>query len=124
MRFNPAEPTGFVTTTKRLRDGTVVLSVDGDIDLDTAEAFEMSLTNAIGHGTSPVIVDLSECAFIDSSGLRILIAAGQILNGGGPLTLVVANSNILRVFEITSLADEFVIYPTLESAINFGGYAN
>ena len=64
MRFNPAEPTGFVTTTKHLRDGTVVLSVDGDIDLDTAEAFEMSLTNAIGHGTSPVIVDLPS---VDSS---------------------------------------------------------
>ena len=96
MRINPAEPTGFGTTTERLRDGTVVLSVNGDIDLDTAEAFEMSLTNAIGYGTSPVIVDLSECAFIDSSGLRLLISAGRILNGSGPLTLIVANTNILR----------------------------
>ena len=118
MHFQSGEPTGFETATSQLPDGSLVLAVDGELDLDTAGEFKAKLEDAIRFGSSRVIVDLTGCDFVDSSGLKALLQADIQLNGTGPLTLIVPHANVLEVFEITHLDDHFVIHPTLEAALN------
>jgi anti-anti-sigma factor len=64
-------------------DGVVVVVVRGEVDLVTAPELESFVADAIlDHGTPrPLLVDLAECQFMDSSGLAVLLRAGDRLSG-------------------------------------------
>ena len=63
--------------------GTCVVSVAGELDLSTAPRFKRTLLAALDDAPASVIVDLTECEFVDSSALNILIGARQRLAGDG-----------------------------------------
>src|SRR5215217_6776793 len=54
----------------------VVLALEGELDLAGAATLERELD---GLDEGPVVVDLRELAFIDSSGLRALVLAARRL---------------------------------------------
>jgi len=58
-------------------DGVAVVAVRGEIDLVTAPQLEVLVEEAIlDHGAPrPVLVDLVECTFMDSTGLALLLRA-------------------------------------------------
>ena len=65
------------------------------------------------------MVDLTECEFIDSSGIRALLLSRQEKNpGGGSETLAVAASSdqILRILGVMGLDQVIPIRPTVEEA--------
>jgi len=50
-----------------------VLSVRGEIDLESVPVLRECLLPVLEHQTGPVVVDLSEVAFMDSTGLHVLV---------------------------------------------------
>jgi anti-sigma B factor antagonist len=102
---------GVRLTTDLLEDGTVVVVVEGEIDLNTADKFESALAEAFAASTS-TLVDLTDCTFLDSSALRVLVNANKHLDGAGPLSLVIPESHVLKVFQITHLDGVFKIQRT------------
>jgi hypothetical protein len=68
------------------------------------------------------VVDLSECTFIDSTELAILVQAHRDI-GGKPLLVVADRHEVLRAFEASGLDRQLPLYPSLESALN-GAAAN
>ncbi len=55
---------------------------------------------------STVVIDLSELSFMDSSGLTAFITAkNRIEAAGDKLVLTSPQPNVLRVFEVTGLAE-------------------
>jgi anti-anti-sigma factor len=48
---------------------TLVLTVHGEIDLGTAPTLREALKPILDRQTGPVVVDLSEVAFMDSTGV-------------------------------------------------------
>lgn len=104
--------------TERLRDGACVVSVAGELDLYTAPEFERQLLGAARKGAAALVVDLLECGFIDSTALGILIKANRCLNGSRtPLTLVIDDRNIRKVFEVMGLDRVFPIYGSRADAL-------
>jgi anti-anti-sigma factor len=67
------DPTGFSISTSD-RDGRAVVIVSGELDLATAPELDAVVTERLDAGQD-VVVDLRELAFMDSTGLRVLIAA-------------------------------------------------
>lgn len=63
------------------RDGTTVLTLHGELDLAYADELSARLQELRDRG-EPVILDLDELEFIDSSGLRVLLKATQDSEGG------------------------------------------
>jgi anti-anti-sigma factor len=61
------------TSTDRERGGTLV-QLSGELDLVSSPVFEATLADA---GKHPLRVDLSELAFMDSTGLRALLGAAR-----------------------------------------------
>ncbi len=84
-------------------EGSTVI-VDGEVDAHTCPELAAALDPLPGSGD--VHVDLSAVGFMDSSGLRALIAAHQ---GAGEadrrLVIVNPSSAVMRLIEISGLSD-------------------
>jgi anti-anti-sigma factor len=66
------DPTGFSISTSD-RDGRAVVVVRGELDLATAPELQAALSERLDAGQD-VVLDLRELAFLDSTGLRVLVA--------------------------------------------------
>lgn len=100
--------------------GGVVVAVYGDLDQYVAPELRDRLVAAVDGGTSPLVVDLSAATFIDSMTLGVLLGAHKrARTRGGDLRLVIPESEIRRIFEITLLDRIFVIARTREEAFAF-----
>jgi len=102
-----------------------VVSVTGEVDLATAPALEQTLLAAAEDRTGELIVDLTGCSFLDSRGLRALLATRARLEPSNRrLALVVSNPSVLKIFQITQCDDLFEIHPSLGAAVDGNGNGN
>src|SRR3954452_2747732 len=87
-------------------DGDALVFVPrGELDLATAPELEAAVLGALEDGRR-VVIDLRELEFMDSSGVRVLIAAhGKAGDGGERLTLVRPpnGSTVERILEIAGV---------------------
>jgi anti-sigma B factor antagonist len=98
-----------------------VFSVHGELDLHEAPELEDRIATAIGRGARMIVVDLTDVKFIDSMALGVLLAAVKRLRPtGGRLRLVVPNTNIRRIFEISLLDQVFTLDSTRDEALAAG----
>jgi anti-sigma B factor antagonist len=108
----------FELTEDDVDDRTLVVAVRGEIHVSTAPGFSQRLGRAIGRGKMQVVLDLSEVAFIDSTGLSVLLSGlRDVSRRQGRLALAISNPTVLRLFEITGLDATFDIAPTREQAL-------
>ena len=84
------------------------IKLTGEVDLATARQLTAALANISTH--SEVHLELSELSFMDSSGLRAIVAFARSRNGGGPVVLLNPSGGIERLFEISCLEQ----HPTIE----------
>jgi len=124
-RVTPGASQRFVAATEELDSGAHVVSVMGEVDLATAPALEQTLLGVAEDRTGEVIVDLSACSFLDSSGLRALLATrGRLEHSNRRPALVLSNPSLLRLFQITQFDELFEIYPSLGAAVDRNGNGN
>ena len=96
--------------------GSPVLAVTGEIDLSSAARFAQELIALVGDESDSVRVDLSAVTFLDSSGIRELLAANrQAGTTGTRLVLTNPSSACRRVLEISGVLSEFVVEGTQDS---------
>ena len=83
-------------------DGRLVLRIGGELDLDSVPGVEAGVDRLLDrHPGAPVTVDLTELAFLDSSGVAVLI---RIANVAGSVRIRRANAVVRRVIEVLGLA--------------------
>ena len=85
----------------------VTLTVGGEIDVNTCGQLQEALVALPGRH---VALDLSGVGFIDSSGLRSIIAGHRsISEAGGSLRIVALSAPARRLLEITGLLEMFQV---------------
>jgi anti-anti-sigma factor len=105
----------FEVTTTLQADGRFVVRVRGEADLATAPELEEALSRA--PAAAPVVVDLAECDFLDSSAIRVLLAGVRRTHEEGAEAALVASSpGIRRVLEIVGLEEHVPIHADAEAA--------
>ena len=99
VRSVPGQPDFRISVSRG--DGEGVVAAAGDLDLASAEAFRATLREQLAEG--PVRLDLSELAFMDSSGVRVLDAVlRDVDREGWALTIGAAlGDNVRQVLEMT-----------------------
>jgi anti-sigma B factor antagonist len=98
--------------------GYPVVAVSGEVDVYSAPALKESLAELLQSGANTVVVDLSDVAFLDSTGLGALVEArAATTEAGGSLPLVCSHERILKLFTITGLDGVFSIHPTVDEAV-------
>ena len=83
-----------------------VLTLTGELDPHTAPMLADEFDSLTGEGVRSVVLVLSGLGFIDSSGLRVVIAADRDLTElGGRLVLRSPSETVRRLLDITGLLD-------------------
>jgi anti-sigma B factor antagonist len=76
----------------------------GELDLATAEELEAGLKELEARAPAVVVLDLRELEFMDSTGLRAVIAAdARARDRGARLVVVRAPGEVDRVFKLTRM---------------------
>jgi anti-anti-sigma factor len=84
--------------------GAPRLIVSGELDLASAEALEASLKQLEASEPDVLVLDLRELEFMDSTGLRTVIAAdARARDRGARLVVVRAPDEVDRVFRLTRM---------------------
>ena len=102
----------------RARPGLAIVEVRGEHDLSTEQALREALRTAAEHPT--VVADLSECTFVDSTALAVLINAAQMARTRRDRFAVVIPRDVrpvARVAAMIGLGDMLALHPTRESAL-------
>ncbi len=94
-----------------------VLEVGGEVDVYSAPSLRERLAALLSPASPSLVVDLSRIAFIDSTGLGVLVAAqNKAAELGGAVSLVCPQERVLKLFRITGLDAVFAIHPTVAAA--------
>jgi anti-sigma B factor antagonist len=97
-----------------------VLVAAGELDVHTAAGFRAQLDDAAGAAATvggPLVVDLDAVSFLDSTGLGVLVAGQRtVAAGGGRLHLVCAAARILRLLDLTGVAELVTVHPDQATA--------
>ncbi|MGW6570132.1 STAS domain-containing protein [Streptomyces sp. NPDC054975] len=105
-------------------DATAVLSVGGELDMETATMLHHHLANQFLHGRRHLVLDLSGLSFMDSSGLNVLIrAARDAREAQGDLHLVAPTPAVRRILEITGLTVMTPLHANVAEALTAAGQA-
>ena len=84
---------------------TRLIQLRGELDLANAGSFEAALEQALGDGNGHVIVDMTELAFIDSTGIALLVTAINRDGDGARLRFVNSRAPaVTKVLEMTGVA--------------------
>jgi anti-anti-sigma factor len=92
-----------------------VIVVEGELDMNTAPQLERELQAPLSEPASPLLIDLSRCEFIDSTGIALLVRAWQQLDGSFALCGV--GDQVERVLDITGLEESMPTHASREQAI-------
>lgn len=105
--------------TKKLED-ILVIEVNGEIMGGAdAEDFRNIIYEAIEEDNANVVIDLASASWMNSSGLGMLISGlTTTRSSGGDLRLANLSDRVRRPLEITKLESVFLIYTSVEEAIN------
>jgi anti-anti-sigma factor len=81
--------------------------------------FKQILREDIEVGWKKIIIDLSECEFIDSSFLGALVVSlKRITEFGGDIKLIGFQPNVNSMFHLTRMSNVFQAFPTREEALS------
>jgi anti-anti-sigma factor len=94
---------------KTAEGGNPVVEVVGEVDAASADILRNAIFEVIDGGTPQLTVDMAEVSFMDSSGLRVLIAGYKAAEqAGGALSVRNPSDVVTRLLEITGQLERFV----------------
>jgi anti-sigma B factor antagonist len=99
------------------RDGGIVLSLAGELDLYNAEEVRSALLDACAAEPAVLVVDLEEVRFIDSTALGVLIEARARMAERGGFRLAAPGLETRRALEVSGLDRHFVLHDTVAEAL-------
>jgi anti-sigma B factor antagonist len=95
--------------------GAALLVEVGESRIDAAIAiqFKEAMRAAVTDGDGPVVLDLSNVQFLDSSGLGALVALLKMLGRERPLELACLQPTVAKVLRLTRMDTIFTIHETV-----------
>jgi anti-sigma B factor antagonist len=99
------------------RDGAVIVSLAGELDLYNAEEVRRALLEACAAEPKVLVVDLGEVRFIDSTALGVLIEARSRMGDRKGFRLAAPGLETRRALEVSGLDRHFLVHETVPEAL-------
>ena len=77
------------------------LAIVGRLDTNTSPQLEQFTADLVARGVNDIVVDMEECDFVSSAGLRVIVAMQKRAVVGGSLVFRNVQPDVLDVFEMT-----------------------
>ena len=103
---------------ERLEDGVRIVEVKGELDLASVKKVRDLVEPATQEGLG-LVLDLSACSFIDSTGLRFVLETHQALTSKGcnrNAMVVVASPEVERMLTVTAIDLTVPVFASLSEA--------
>lgn len=98
--------------------GLPVVAAPVEVDASNADALRQLLLACADEGHAVLVVDMSETAFCDSTGLHQLVRAHKRATAaGGEVRLVITAPTVLRLFAIVGIDRFFPVFKSLDEAV-------
>ncbi|MEU8979914.1 STAS domain-containing protein [Streptomyces sp. NPDC048309] len=95
------------------REDVAILTIGGDLDIDTATELHHHLANQLHHGRRRFLLDLSAVPFMDSSGMNVILRGYQETRKvAGSVHVIAPTPAVRRVLDLTGVS---LTVPTSES---------
>jgi anti-sigma B factor antagonist len=111
----------FQVEVERAEEDISVFTITGELDQATAEELRDPLHEAIDGETRAVMIDMTNCGFIDSTGLGVIVEAWKLLedqNGDrAGLSICCPEPEVKRLLELTGLDQAIAIRGTRDEAL-------
>ena len=102
-----------ILTVRYPADSIAVLTVAGEIDVDSAPVLRTRAMELIRQGRPHLVLDLAPVEFCDSSGLNTMIAVLRYAKDRhGSLSLAAAPPHLTRLLDVTGVGDLIPTLPT------------
>ena len=98
-------------------EGSVVVSLAGELDLYNAEEVRGALLDACAGEPKVLVVDLGEVTFIDSTSLGVLIEARSRMADRSGFRLAAPGLETRRALEVSGLDRSFLVHDTVAEAL-------
>lgn len=99
--------------------GIVVIAVEGEIDVDTADEVLDAVRHAFVSAGPALIADLTEVSFFGSTGISTLISAHEHAEElGKKLHVVAPQRAVRRPLQVTGVADVLALHDSVEEALS------
>jgi anti-anti-sigma factor len=120
MHQGPANTPVFAISSERDSGGLFIVRVSGELDISHEQELRAELDGGVAGSPGGVVVDLTDCDFIDSTGVRALLLCreAQRENGDGEGKIAIASekSQIVRILSVMGVDEAIPIRPTIEEA--------
>lgn len=101
-----------------VENNALIIQITGCIDGNTAPAAQEKILSLVAGGTN-VVLDLKECNYISSAGLRILLmVAKSISSQNGKLVFAGLLDDVKEVMDITGFGNFFTVYENVQKAVD------
>ena len=100
-------------------DAVQIVHIRGEVDMSHEEELRNELRAAVAAEPKGIVVDLTECEFIDSSGVRALLVSREAQSpkeGDERLAVAASSEQILRILTVMGIDRVIPIRPTVEEA--------
>jgi anti-sigma B factor antagonist len=98
--------------------GAAVIRLRGRLTMVNAAALRSAVTDALAAGRTRIVVDLSDCEFMDSSGLGAVIGGLKTARqAGGDLRIASLSPQVSTVLQLTNLDRVLRPYDTVAGAL-------
>jgi anti-sigma B factor antagonist len=115
-------PVPFEVKSQELEGGIHAFTIRGELDMNTTPDLERELDRALADSHASIMLDLSECEFIDSTGIALIVRAWKQLDGNGGergrrLVLCSINHQVRRLLKITGVEGSISMHEQRDAAL-------
>ena len=116
------DPATFEVQIEELDGGIRAFSIRGELDMNNAPELEAAMEKALLDDDTAIMLDLSECEFIDSTGIALIVRAWQQLEadggGRGRFVLCCINHQVRRLLKITGVESSISMHEERKAALD------
>ena len=97
------------------KQGVFVILVEGELDMNTAPQLERQLDAPLAASDANLLIDLSRCEFIDSTGIALIVRAWRKLDDR--FSICGIGDQVKRVLDVTGLEATIPMHPSRDDAL-------
>lgn len=92
--------------TKTQNEAELIMAISGRLDTNAAPELIKEIEHELVDGVESFVLDMEECDYVASSGLRAILGAQKKMNSlSGKMVVKNVVGDVMEVFEMTGFAD-------------------